>query len=153
MCVIPKLFLPEFLAHYACLAAELVASASGFVIDGTVTEVVSGTTTVATFTEACGAAATNNGECQIELDGIGTLSITGTAGPQLIAVSGAPTAAPSSASSSLSISVSSNGSLVSPTSGSSKNGGFKREFNQKMLAGLAFSTTILGICFGGFLVI
>jgi len=109
---------------------ELVASASGFTFGATATlsEVIQErpTSTVLTFVEQCQATASNSGECVLDLHGFTTTAI-GIASTQLIAVS---TALPSA----------------------SKNGAFKREqYDQKLLVGLVFGTTILGIFSGGFL--
>jgi len=122
--------------------AELVASASGFSMEGTFTtlEGILGVTTlgsVMTFGEQCQATASDSGDCVIELEGSTETIGNGMASTQLIAIS-TPTSAPSS--------------TPTGTSGSSKNGGFKREqYDQKLLVGLVFSTTILGIFSGGFL--
>lgn len=113
-------------------------STSGFALEVTQTiSYISGA--ASTFTEDlfCQATASDSGECKIvELNGA-TTSVTGTASTRLLPIS----------------TLTSTSTSVSPTSGSSKNGGSKLEYNQKMLAGLVFGTTILGICSGGFLVL
>lgn len=133
--------------------AELIASASGFVFDATVTEVNSGKTITATFTEACQATATDNsGECEVEVNGI-SLTITGTPSPQLIVISGAPTATPAFAAPVSSITPDSPSTSAGTSPTPQKNDGFKREFDHKMLVGMVAGMTILGIVSGGHMVL
>ncbi|KAE9387787.1 hypothetical protein BT96DRAFT_1025732 [Gymnopus androsaceus JB14] len=131
----------ETVTSLATFTGEMVASASGFAFEASFSEVVDGATALGTLGGQCQATASNSGEC-VEQAGDVTATVTGIASTQLIAVS-APTSTPSSISTS---------SGSSGTSGSSKNGAYKREqYDQKLLVGLVFGTTILGIFSGGFL--
>jgi len=136
------------------ITAELIASASGFVFDATVTEVDSGTTITATFTEACQAtAADNSGECEVEVNGI-TLTITGSPSPQLIAISGVPTTSSAFAAPVSSSIPDSPSTSVSTSATPKKNDGFKCQCGHEMLVGMVLAgTTVLGILSGGFMVL
>lgn len=118
-------------------------SASGFEVQATATASASGITIEETLSQECHATAANSGECSGFLNGVEAAD-AGEAHTTVFAVSGAPSSPGS---------LSTSGGSATSTSGPKKNNGFKHHFNQKMLAGLAFGTTILGICSGGFLLL
>ncbi|KAE9396820.1 hypothetical protein BT96DRAFT_94457 [Gymnopus androsaceus JB14] len=125
------------------LTAQVVASSSGFMVDGTFT----GNFGIFTSSEECDSTATNGGVCEGVVAGFTISANAATGDPLVIAIS-TPTSSATSQSSTSSTTSSSNSS---PTTVGA-NGGSKREFDQKMLA-LVFGTTILGICSGRFLVL
>ncbi|KAE9396822.1 hypothetical protein BT96DRAFT_1021129 [Gymnopus androsaceus JB14] len=70
----------------ATFSGQLVASTSGFALDDTVTETILGSAITLTEQANCHATASDSGECDVVINGA-TLTSTGTASTQLIAVS------------------------------------------------------------------
>jgi len=115
--------------------ALLVASASGFDVQGTFTNVAD---EVVTLSESCHATAANQGECDISLAGV-VGADSGSLTEEVVALS-VPTSAPQ-ASGARPGSQSGSSSTPSPTS---KNHGSKHELNQKILVGLVLGTAVMG---------
>ncbi|KAF9078606.1 hypothetical protein BDP27DRAFT_1356435 [Rhodocollybia butyracea] len=116
-------------------SALLVASASGFDVQGTFTNVAH---EVVTLSEGCHATAANQGECDISLGGVTGVD-SGSLSEEVVALS-VPTSAPQ-ASGARPGSQSGSSSTPSPTS---KNHGSKHELNQKILVGLVLGTAVIG---------